>query len=235
MTIKQLLEATGLPKFGVNITATVSRFRIKEAGNTGKNVAEITLSDGTGEIGFSIWEKKKDGTDNPAYGIYKIGDKIKITKGWVSHDDFKDVNKLALQKDGNVTKVGTGEVPTTVQEEPVKSSGEVARQALGVPAKTDVTPLVQELGKITLVLQDIHERLDTSIKVIESMNMKMKDLVDVFQVSRSPEVDGALGETIATQITEKFDFKFNKLEAEIEALKEDIKDMKKELKKLGKK
>jgi hypothetical protein len=179
---------------------------------------------------YKTWDFK---VENPATGkmmpghVDKNGNKL-------GDGDCPEFSKNTGDKKPADKKDEKPKTKTKIPQKPV-NSGDAARDTLGVPVKTDLTPIVQELGKIVIVLQDIHERFDTSIKVVESMNMKMKDLVDAFQVSRSPEVDESLTAVIENVVDEKLGMFKQRTEAGIEALKEDIKDMKKELKKLGKK
>lgn len=63
------------------------------------NVADAVISDDTGSITISLWE------DN--IGIVNVGDKVKVTNGYVS--EFRGTPQLSTGKYGKIEVVGKGE------------------------------------------------------------------------------------------------------------------------------
>jgi replication factor A1 len=74
------------------------------------NVAKATLKDDSGSISISLWEKDIDSIS--------LGDKIKITNGYVS--EYKGTPQLSTGKYGKieVLEKGSGEAPEAEASEP---------------------------------------------------------------------------------------------------------------------
>lgn len=58
-------------------------------------VASATLKDDSGEIKLTLW--------NEDAGKYKVGDKVKISNGWVS--EFKGTKQLSAGRQGKIEKL----------------------------------------------------------------------------------------------------------------------------------
>ncbi len=58
-------------------------------------VASATLKDDSGEIKLTLW--------NEDAGKYKVGDKVKVSNGWVS--EFKGTKQLSAGRQGKIEKI----------------------------------------------------------------------------------------------------------------------------------
>lgn len=105
----------------VEVEGTIKEFEeMKEFEKFGKQLKlrNAVLEDDSGSVKLTLWNEDAE--------KYKVGDKVKISKGYVN--EFKDEKQLTSGKFGIIEKVGEGEadLPTdssTTCEEPEEAAG----------------------------------------------------------------------------------------------------------------
>ena len=101
VTIKELEEAREFNKFGRDL-----------------KVRNAVIEDSSGSMKLTLW--------NDDVNKYKVGDKIKVSKGYVN--EFQGEKQLTSGKFGTIEKVGEGDVSektdsSTTAEEPEEAAG----------------------------------------------------------------------------------------------------------------
>ncbi len=118
MNIKDLVSGQG----NVEITATVKEIEEepKTINKFGRDIRlqNIIIEDDSGAIKLTLW--------NDDAGRFKVGDKIKLTNGYVK--EFKDEKQLTTGKFGKITHAGKGDakIPTdssSTMEKPEEAAG----------------------------------------------------------------------------------------------------------------
>jgi replication factor A1 len=85
-------------------------------------VANAIVSDDSGEIKMGLWNEDIDKV--------KVGDKIKVTNGYVS--EFNGIKQLSAGKFGKIEVVnGSASVPAVKESKPGKSAGQAMDELTG--------------------------------------------------------------------------------------------------------
>ncbi len=104
-TIKELTPRQG----NVNVEGTITEIgETKSFNKFGRQliVADAILKDDSGAVKLTLW--------NDDVSKYRVGDKIKITNGYVG--EFQGEKQLTSGKFGKMEKIGEGEVEEGVEE-----------------------------------------------------------------------------------------------------------------------
>lgn len=129
MKINELTAGQG----SVEVEATVSELEeVKTFNKYGKDLSlrNAVIQDDSGSIRLTLW--------NDDVEKYKVGDKIKLTNGYVN--EFQDEKQLTAGKFGVIEKVGEGEVSISTDS---TTSMETPEEAIGL-GEPEGTAIVEE-------------------------------------------------------------------------------------------
>jgi len=100
MTIAELQPRQGNVNIEVTVTEIATPREFNKFGKAGR-VANAKIKDESGEMTLTLWNEQLDQV--------KVGDKVKITNGWVS--EWQGEKQLSTGKFGTLEVIGKGDVP----------------------------------------------------------------------------------------------------------------------------
>lgn len=133
MKIKDLQPRTGNADIEGEITAVEPPRTFSKFGKEGR-VANATLKDDSGSIILSLWNDQIDQV--------KVGDRVKITKGWVS--EWQGENQLSTGKFGSLEVISSSDSQEDLSGN--SSGGSAGPEPKGAPSKQIQVKQRQVLG-----------------------------------------------------------------------------------------
>lgn len=127
--VERSIASLEVPEYHLKVTGIIKKIDIKTT-SKGKKVAEVVISDGTGNAIMSFWENEAEEIEE---GGMKIGDIIQVHNGYTVANNFSRYSKIEIRKstkDGGKIEINPDGVEIPEAED--KSISEISGGMTGI-------------------------------------------------------------------------------------------------------